>query len=172
MPIKAINLKDGDEVVNVFFINDEKVSILTFNGNYVIINTEDITPIGRASMGVRGIKLAEGDYVIAAKPISNFDKTLVTLSENGLIKKTSLDEFPICTRGTKGKKITGVRPNDRAIDFLTFDTECDIIIIVKRKTIKISSNDISELSRAATGVKAISLNEGDKAIALIREAIE
>ena len=172
VPIKAINLKDGDEVVNVFFINDEKVSILTFNGNYVIINTEDITPIGRASMGVRGIKLAEGDYVIAAKPISNFDKTLVTLSENGLIKKTSLDEFPICTRGTKGKKITGVRPNDRAIDFLTFDTECDIIIIVKRKTIKISSNDISELSRAATGVKAISLNEGDKAIALIREAIE
>lgn len=172
VPIKAINLKDDDEVVNVFFINNEKVSILTFNGNCVIINTEDITPIGRASMGVRGIKLAEGDYVIDAKPISNFDKTLITLSENGLIKKTSLDEFPVCTRGTKGKKITGVRPGDRAIKFLTFDTECGIIVIVKRKAIKISSNDVSELSRAATGVKAISLNEGDKAIDLIKESIE
>lgn len=166
--IKAINLKEGDEVVNVMFMNDEQVGILTFNGNYVTINTEDVRPTGRATMGIKAISLADDNYVIDAHIIKPTDKYMVTLSERGLIKKTTLEEFPTCSRAIKGKKISDVREGDRIVKYLTFEKDCDIIIIVKRKSIKISTAELRVLSRSATGVKAISIDENDIASDLIR----
>jgi DNA gyrase subunit A len=166
--LKAINLKDGDEVVNVLFMNDEKVGILTYDGNYVTINTDDIRAIGRAAAGQKAIKLSDNNYVIDARIIKPTDKYMVTLSERGLIKKTTLEEFPICNRGIKGKKISGTRDGDRIVKYLTLDADCDIIIIVKRKSIKISTSELRVLSRFATGVKAIDIAETDTASDLIR----
>lgn len=166
--LKAINLKEDDEVVNVLFMNDEKVGILTYDGNYVIIDIEDVRVTGRVTAGVKAIKLSDSNYVIDAKVIKNSDKYMVTLSEKGLIKKTTLDEFPVCNRGIKGKKISDIRENDRVIKHLTFDKDCDIIIIVKRKSIKISTSELRILSRSATGVKAIDIAENDTAIDLVR----
>ena len=166
--LKAINLKEGDEVVNVMFMNDEQVGILTFNGNYVTINTEDVRPTGRATMGIKAISLADDNYVIDAHIIKPTDKYMVTLSERGLIKKTTLEEFPTCSRAIKGKKISDVREGDRIVKYLTFEKDCDIIIIVKRKSIKISTAELRVLSRSATGVKAINIDEGDTASDLIR----
>jgi len=166
--LKAINLKEDDEVVNVLFMNDEKVGILTYDGNYVIINTEDVRITGRVTAGVKAIKLSDSNYVIDAKVIKNSDKYMITLSEKGLIKKTTLDEFPVCNRGIKGKKISDIRENDRIIKYLTFDKDCDIIIIVKRKSIKISTSELRILSRSATGVKAIDIAKNDTAIDLVR----
>jgi DNA gyrase subunit A len=166
--LKAINLKEGDEVVNVMFMNNEQVGILTFNGNYVTINTEDVRPTGRATMGIKAISLADDNYVIDAHIIKPTDKYMVTLSERGLIKKTTLEEFPTCSRAIKGKKISDVREGDRIVKYLTFEKDCDIIIIVKRKSIKISTAELRVLSRSATGVKAINIDEGDTASDLIR----
>ena len=170
--IKAINLKDNDEVVNVLFMNEEKVGILTFNGNYVIIDTESVRAIGRATAGVQAIKLSENDYVIDAKIIKDNDKYLITLSEKGLIKKASIEEFPLCSRGIKGKKISDIRESDHIVKFLTLDKDCDIIIIVKRKSIKISTSELRVLSRSATGVKAIEIADNDTASDLIRSQDE
>ena len=166
--LKAINLKDNDEVITVLFMNEENVGILTFNGNYVRINTEDISSIGRATAGVKAIKLSDDDRVIDANIIKPTDKYMIVLSERGLIKKTTLDEFPVCGRPIKGKKISDVRDGDRAIKYLTFEKECDIIIIVNRKSIKISTDELRILSRAATGVKAINIAENETATDLIR----
>lgn len=170
--IKAINLKDGDEVVNVLFMNDEKVGILTNNGNFVIINTEDINAIGRATSGIKAIKLNENDYVIDAKSISENDKYMITLSQQGLIKKTPISEFSVCGRATKGKKISDTREQDSIVKFLTLDKDSDIIIIVKRKSIKISTTELRELSRNAIGVKAINIDENDIASDLVRDKNE
>ena len=166
--VKAINLKEGDEVVNVMFMNEEKVGILTFNGNFVIINTDDINAIGRATAGVKAIKLSDDDYVIDAKVIGDKDQYMITLSKHGLIKKASMSEFPICTRATKGKKISDTRDGDNIVKFLTLNEESDIIIIVKQKNIKISTSELRELSRAATGVKAINIDDSDIASDLVR----
>lgn len=166
--VKAINLKDGDEVVNVLFMNEEKVGILTFNGNFVIINTDDINAIGRATSGVKAIKLDDDNYVTDAKIIGDEDKYMITLSEHGLIKKASMTEFPTCSRPIKGKKISDTRDKDRIVKFLTLSEDSDIIIIVKRKSIKISTTELRELTRNATGVKAISIDEGDIASDLVR----
>lgn len=85
--LKAINLKDGDEVVEVIFMDKEKVGILTFNGNFVIINTEEVRATGRATAGVKAIKLSENDYVIDAQAIPDNHKYMITLSEKGLTKR-------------------------------------------------------------------------------------
>lgn len=167
--IKAINLKENDEVIKVLLMSEEPVGILTYNGNFVIINTDDINPLGRAAAGIKAIKLSDNDYVIAANVIKTNHKTLITLSEKGLIKKTDINEFPLCSRATKGKKISGVRDNDRIIKFLTIEQDCDIIIIVKGRSIKFSTSELQTISRSATGVKAITLKDNDIAIDLIQE---
>lgn len=170
--IKAINLKDDDEIINVLFMNEENVGILTNNGNYVTINTQEIKAIGRATAGIKAIKLNDDDYVIDAHIIKAEDKYMITLSKNGLIKKTDISEFPVCTRATKGKKISEVRDDDSIVKFLTIKDDCDIIIIVNRKSIKISTSELRTLSRAATGVKSINLADNDKAVDLVVEQIE
>jgi DNA gyrase subunit A len=166
--VKAINLKGDDEVINVMFMNEEKVGILTFNGNFVIINTDDINAIGRATSGVKAIKLSDDDYVIDAKVIEDKDQYMITLSKQGLVKKAPMTDFPVCNRGIKGKKISDIRENDSIVKFLTLKEDSDIIIIVKQKNIKISTAELRELSRAATGVKAINIDAGDIASDLVR----
>lgn len=170
--IKAINLKEDDEVINVMFLNNEKIGLLTNNGNCIIIDTETINPIGRVSMGVKGIKLNDDDYVIDSKVVKDDDSFLVTLTKNGLIKKASMSDFPLCSRATKGKKISEVRESDKVIKFLTLDNDSDIIVITKRNSIKISTSELRILSRFALGVKAINLNENDFAIDLIKSQEE
>ena len=165
--LKAINLKDNDEVVEVLFTNNERVGILTFEGNYVIINTDEINAIGRTTAGVRGIKLNDDDYVVDAKVVKNKDNLLITVSQGGLSKKTSLDEFPTCNRGIKGKKISGVRDGDRIVKHLTLSSDCDMIFISSKNTIKFNTSELRLLSREATGVKAITLADNDYIVDLI-----
>ena len=167
--LKAINLKDSDEIINVLFMDKEKVGILTNNGNYVTINTDEINAIGRATAGVKAIKLSDDDYVIDAHVIADKDTYMITLSQKGLIKKTDISEFPVCSRATKGKKISEIRDNDKIVKFLTIKEDCDIIIIVKKKSIKISTSELRTLSRAATGVKSITLDAADIAVDLVVE---
>lgn len=164
--IKAINLKDDDEVISVHFMKTEPIGILTFNGNFVIINTDDINAIGRVTAGVKGIKLNDGDYVIASHIISG--KNLITITQDGLIKKADLKEFAICNRGIKGKKISGVRDNDGVVNFLTLEKDCDIIVISNKGIIKFDTSELKPLSREATGVKAMKLPEGIKVVNLVK----
>ena len=164
--LKAINLKDDDEVVAIHFIKNEPVGILTSQGNFVIINTEEINPIGRATAGVKAIKLGDGDKVIASHIAQG--RFLVTTTTNGLVKKADLSEFPICNRGIKGKKISGVRDTDNVVNFLTLSEDCDIIVISNKGLLKFNTSDLRVLSREATGVKAMKLPEGIRVVDLIK----
>lgn len=166
--LKAINLKDNDEVVNVLFMDEENVGVLTAGGNFITFITDNIMPIGRAAAGVKAIKLNEGDYVIDAHAIKDNDKFMITLSKSGLIKKASMADFPTSGRATKGKSISGTKDNDMIIKFLTLEEDFDIIVIVQKKSIKISTSELRLLSRYAAGVKAINLDENDVATGLIR----
>lgn len=163
--IKAINLKDDDEVVSVHFVKDENIGILTKNGNFVIIETKDVTATARATMGIKAIKLAADDNIISSQPISG--KYLITISQEGLIKKTELSEFPVCNRGIKGKRISGVKENDFIVKFLTLSTDCDIITISNKGTLKFNTSELRILSRDAVGVKAMKLPEGSKVVDLV-----
>nr|UVX87566.1 MAG: DNA gyrase/topoisomerase IV, subunit A [Bacteriophage sp.] len=160
--LKAINLKDDDEVLNVYPMNNEKIGFLTSDGNCIIIETENISPIGRAAAGVKGIKLNDGAQVIDSQIIENQDKFLIAVSKRGYIKKMNLSDIGIATRGTKGKKIQKLDDDDMTVKMLTINTDCDIIINTKGRVIKINSSEISLLSRDAAGTKSMNLEENEQ----------
>lgn len=160
--LKAINLKDNDEVLNVYPIDNEKVGFLTSDGNCIIIDTENISPIGRAATGVKGIKLNDGARVIDSQIIENQDKFLIAVSKKGYIKKMNLSDIGVATRGTKGKKIQKLDDDDMTVKMLTINTDCDIIINTKGRVIKINSSEISLLSRDAAGTKSMNLEENEQ----------
>lgn len=160
--LKAINLKDDDEVLNIYPIDNEKVGFLTSDGNCIIIETENISPIGRAAAGVKGIKLNDGAQVIDSQIIENQDKFLIAVSKKGYIKKMNLSDIGIATRGTKGKKIQKLDDDDMTVKMLTINTDCDIIINTKGRVIKINSSEISLLSRDAAGTKSMNLEENEQ----------
>ena len=165
--MKAIKLKEGDEVVNVMLMDEGEVGILSSSGCFVKISIDDITPIGKIAMGVKAIALKEDEYVIDAKEIKSTDNYLITLSKNGIVKKTSIEDFTMVNRATRGKKISGVRENDNIVKMLTIEKDCDIIIIVNKRSIKISTTEIPEQSRAATGVKGIDLTDNEMALDVV-----
>lgn len=160
--LKAINLKDDDEVLNVYPINNEKIGFLTSDGNCIIIETENISPIGRAAAGVKGIKLNDGAKVFDSQIIENQDKFLIAVSKKGYIKKMNLSDIGVATRGTKGKKIQKLDDDDMTVKMLTINTDCDIIINTKGRVIKINSSEISLLSRDAAGTKSMNLEENEQ----------
>ena len=160
--LKAINLKDNDEVLNVYPMDNEKIGFLTSDGNCIIIETENISPIGRAAAGVKGIKLNDGAQVIDSQIVENQDKFLIAVSKKGYIKKMNLSDIGIATRGTKGKKIQKLDDNDMTVKMLTINADCDIIINTKGRIIKINSSEISLLSRDAAGTKSMNLEENEQ----------
>lgn len=160
--LKAINLKDNDEVLNVYPMDNEKIGFLTSDGNCIIIETENISPIGRAAAGVKGIKLNDGAQVIDSQIIENQDKFLIAVSKKGYIKKMNLSDIGVATRGTKGKKIQKLDDDDMTVKMLTINTDCDIIINTKGRVIKINSSEIALLSRDAAGTKSMNLEENEQ----------
>lgn len=170
--LKALNLKEDDEVIDILFINNEDVTILSKNGNFVRLNTEEINPIGRAAMGVKAIKLSDNDEVLSAYVTPAQGKFIVTVSESGVIKKMPISDFPITNRAIKGKKISETKDGDRIIGYLILNSDSDIIIIVNKKVVKINTSELRELSRMALGVKGVDLKEGERVIGLIKEETE
>lgn len=163
---RAIELNNNDEIISVLFVNDEPIGILTAKGNLLLTQTKDINTIGRISKGIKGIKLNEDDYVISARIIHSNSKEILSITKNGLSKKTNFNEFTYTGKNTKGKKIQKISENDLMSDFLVLNNEKDILVVSSSAQLKISVNEISNSSRGAQGSKTIKLKENDKVISL------
>jgi len=164
--LRALNLDSNDEIASILFVNDEDVGIMTELGNFIRITTKDIRPIGRIAKGIRGIKLNEGDAVCCAYPINSNTQYIISVTESGLFKKTPIDEFAVQGKNTKGAKIHKLTGKDTMADFIALGEEKEVLVASGKSVIKVSTNDIPNLSRAAQGVKAIKLGEKDKIIGI------
>ena len=164
--LRALNLDSNDEIASILFVNEEDVGIMTELGNFIRITTKDIRPIGRIAKGIRGIKLNEGDAVCCAYPINSNTQYIISVTESGLFKKTPIDEFTIQGKNTKGAKIHKLTGKDTMADFIALGEEKEVLVASSKSVIKVSTNDIPNLSRAAQGVKAIKLGEKDKIIGI------
>lgn len=164
--LKALTLDDGDEIVNVLFTDNEKVGIVTEGGNFLMIATEDIRPIGRVAKGVKAIKLNDGDGVASARIIPADTTMIASISGNGLFKKTGIDEFVVQGRGTKGAKIQKLNDGDWIADFYPIVKDGDILIASTNACIKLTTNDIPVFSKGALGNKSIKLNAKDNVIGI------
>ena len=164
--IKALTLDTNDEIASVLFTNKEKIGISTEEGNCLICETKDVRPIGRVAKGVKGIKLNDGDAVASAKTMPAAVKEIVSVSREGKIKRTSIDEFTTQGRATKGSKLQKLVDKDYLADFLPITNEKEITIITTSSQIKLSISDIGLLSKNTCGAQSIKKKDKDNIICL------
>ena len=174
--LRAITLDEGDELISVRETDGEmNILILTREGKAMCFREDDVRPMGRTAMGVRGIRLREGDYVIGAvraKP----GKSLLIITENGYGKRTPVERyFPengeLRRRGGLG--ITGYQITEKtgkAAGVKAVDPEDDILLIADDGTmIRTSASAVSEYNNRNTqGVRVMRVSPGSKVIALAR----
>jgi DNA gyrase subunit A len=165
--VKALNLDPNDEIVSILFLNNERIGILTARGQFMMCETKDIRAIGRVARGVKGITLNKDDYVVNAQVIPADTKEILTVSEKGYIKRTSIKEFCITSRGTKGGKIHKLNDNDdHLVGFAAIVNQAETIIVASNAQIKINLNEVNLLSKGAQGTKSIRLTNA-KVIGLL-----
>ena len=156
--VKALNLDEGDEICSILLMNDERVGMLTARGQFIMCETKDIRAIGRIARGVKGITLNPGDSLVSAQIIPSNVKELLTISELGFSKRTSISEFNVTGRATKGVKIQTLKENDLMIDFAPIVNQRDTIVVSSNSQIKFNIEEINLLSKGAQGTKSIKLN--------------
>jgi DNA gyrase subunit A len=166
--LKAIALDAGDEIIDVLFTHDDKVGILTEMGNFIIIKTDDIRPIGRVARGVKAITLNDGDSVISVRAIPEGTIYLASISGEGLFKKTALTEFGTQGRGTKGAKIQKLNDGDWMADFCPITNNSkDVLIASTGSCIKLTTNDVPIFSKGALGNKSIKLGPKSNVVGIL-----
>ncbi len=172
----AINLRDDDELIEVKTTDkNTEVFLVTKFGMCIRFKETDVRNTGRSSMGVIGMNLSDGDEVVGMQ-LNTQGEALLIASENGMGKRTYLNEFKVQNRGGKGIKcykimektgnVVGVKAVNEDHEIMMITTE-GIIIQIRMK-------DVSVLGRITSGVKLIDLEKGVKVakIAKVREKIE
>lgn len=151
----AIKLDEDDEIVSILFTTNEKIGIMSELGNFILISSEEIRPIGRVARGVCGMKLNEGDSVVNARVLREGTSYITSVSELGYIKSSPLIELKLTGRATKGKRVQKV--DDFLVDFLFTEVNEDFLVVSSTSQLRINTNDVPVLSLGTQGVKAIKL---------------
>jgi len=159
----ALKLDADDQIVSVLFTNSDRIGIASALGQFIIIETKDISSIGRVARGVQGMKLNDGDCVVGARVIKTDDKELISISEDGYIKRTDLSEFRVTGRATKGVKIQNT---SKLCDFLPISNTNDILVVSTTSQIRLKLQDIPSLSRGTQGVKSLKLPDSARVMRL------
>ena len=150
--IAALNIKENDSVVDVIFQDEEDIIIITKKGMSIKFGTKGIGAVGRVTMGVKAIKLAEDDEVVAALPIHKTTDTVGVFTVNGLGKKIKLEEFPIQNKGGKGTYI--YKPTESTGDVVgavMLDDNDNILITGNHSSICVSAKEVPLVGKIATG---------------------
>ena len=169
--VNAIVIREGDQLIDAKLTSGSaEVMIAARNGKAIRFNEETVRPVGRTSMGVRGIAIEDDDEVvgmICIEPDSKND--VMVLSEHGFGKRTNLDEYRITNRGGKGVKTINITDKTgKLISIQAVNDENDLMIINRSGiTIRTSVEQIRIAGRATQGVKIINLRESDSIASVI-----
>jgi len=150
----ALKLDSDDEIVSILFVENERIGIMSKSGQFIMVLTEPIKPIGRVTRGIIGMKLNVGDYVVSGRVIPQSTKEIFSISTDGYGKITSISEFNVTGTNTKGVKI---QKSDDMCDFMPLNAQNDLLINSNTTQIRIKYTDIPTLSRGAQGTKLIKL---------------
>ena len=159
--LKALNLKDEDELINVFLTDGAAdVIIGTKFGYSVRFNETAVRSMSRIATGVRGVNLREGDQIVGAGVIAEGDEVLV-ITEKGYGKRTLASEYPTKGRGGKGIKTANITDkNGPLAGLMTVTGEEDLMIITNTGVIiRTSVANISQTGRSTMGVKVMRLDQ-------------
>ena len=173
--LAAINLREDDELIEVKTTDkDTEIFLVTKHGMCIRFKETDVRATGRISMGVIGMNLSDGDEIVGMQ-LDHQGDSLLIVSENGMGKRTYLNEFTIQRRGGKGVKCykvtekTGYVVGVKAVN----DDHEIMMITTEGIIIQLRMEDISTLGRITSGVKMINLNDNVKVakIAKVREKV-
>ncbi len=161
----AIKLDEGDELRWIQKTTGEHdVIVSTSAGQAVRFSEKDARPMGRAARGVRGIRLRPNDRVVGMDIVSNDERSLLVISENGYGKATKVANFPSHKRGGIGIKAAVVTAKTGPIiDVRTLEEDASELLIISNKgqTIRVGLKDIPTLGRTTQGVRIMKLSDGD-----------
>ncbi|HEN2271192.1 DNA gyrase subunit A [Streptococcus agalactiae] len=174
--LRAINLKENDELINVLLIDEnEDVIIGTRTGYSVRFKVNAVRNMGRTATGVRGVNLREGDKVVGASRIVNGQEVLI-ITEKGYGKRTEASEYPTKGRGGKGIKTANITAkNGPLARLVTINGNEDIMVITDTGVIiRTNVANISQTGRSTMGVKVMRLDQEAKivTVALVEQEIE
>ena len=164
--LKALNLKDEDELINVLLTQeDTDIIIGTKLGYAVRFNQSTVRSMSRSATGVRGVNLREGDTVVGASVITDQDEVLI-ITEKGYGKRTVATEYPTKGRAGKGMKTANVTDKNGPLAGLLTVTGDEDLMIITDKGVMIRTNvaNISQTGRSTMGVKVMRLDQDAKIV--------
>ena len=172
----AINLKDGDELIEVKQTTDnEEEFLITKYGMCIHFKDTDVRPTGRSSMGVIGMNLDDGDEIVGMQ-LKSQGGSLLIVTENGMGKRTDISEFTLQRRGGKGLKCYKITERTGyVVGVKSVNDDHEVMLITdKGIIIQIRANDVSNIGRITMGVKIMNLDGNSKIvkIAKVRDKIE
>lgn len=163
--IIAINLDEGDFLIGAEITNGENGIVLVSDGGKAVwFNEEHVRPMGRATRGVRGMKLPAKQRVISLLIAQNENETVLVATENGFGKRTALKEFRLSGRGTQGVKAIATSERNGTVVAARLVNDDDEIMLITTGGVLIRTRvkEIRELGRATQGVTLINLGAGEK----------
>ena len=164
--LKALNLKDEDELINVLLTEkDTDIIIGTKLGYAVRFNQSSVRSMSRSATGVKGVNLREGDAVVGARVITDQDEVLI-ITEKGYGKRTVATEYPTKGRAGKGMKTANITDkNGLLAGLLTVKGDEDLMVITDTGVmIRTNVANISQTGRSTMGVKVMRLDENAKIV--------
>lgn len=167
--IIAINIDEDDELVGIRkVVEGDNIIIVSKNGMSVRFKEDQLRNQGRATRGVRGIRLKSEDDAVVSIEVVDPECTLLTISENGYGKRTSFDEYPTKKRGGKG--VITLKTSDRngsVVAACAVNPDDSLMLISEGgQMIKINLDDLRVISRNTQGVRIFNLPEGDKLVSV------
>ena len=166
--IRAIKLREGDEIIGVRILKEgDRIILATKNGYACVFYEDETRNMGRNAMGVIGIRL-RNDEVVSLEAAKEGD--LLTVTENGYGKRTSIEEYRVTHRGARG--IITIKTNERngkVVATIAINEENEVLISSKNgMMVRIQAAEIRRQGRNTMGVRLMRLNEGDKVVSVTK----
>ncbi len=168
----AINLKDGDELIEVKTSNNEKeIFLVTKYGMCIRFHEKDVRNTGRTSMGVIGMDLEHGDEVVGMQ-FSNQGEALLIVTENGMGKRTDISEFKLQRRGGKGLKCYKIsEKTGNVIGVKAVNGDHEVMLITNEGIIiQFPVDTVSRIGRNTSGVKLMNIDKEDSNVKIAKIA--
>jgi DNA gyrase subunit A len=172
--IIAIGIDDDDELIGAQLTDgNQNIFLATHDGMAIRFGEEDVRSMGRPAHGVRGIDLGKHDWVVGLavtpKPKNGEMALILSITENGFGKRTTVEEYRLQTRGGKGViNVKTTSRNGKVVGIQLVDETSELILISQYgKIIRIDTTTVRAAGRSTQGVKLLNIEEGDKVAAAV-----
>jgi DNA gyrase subunit A len=173
--LNAMNIREGDELIDVRVTDGRnQVVLATRNGMAIRFNEDDARPMGRATGGVRGIRLTNDDVVVGMVVARREGTTLLVVAEKGMGKRSDLESYRLQKRGGKG--VINLKTSEKTGRVVSIKSviDGDEVMLITRKGVinRQRIDEIRVIGRATQGVKLMNLDEGDEVVDVARVVAE